>query len=158
MTDNTDQKKEIEVTLSDNKTVVKFNLNQPDTLYDAIITHIIIPYYKLTNDWNETIRRGITEIDVLRRVYEFPKTDFRLELLKKLHKKLGKEIDSLKGLDKIEILFLNMEDYIQDIDDLMKTRVPREEKAHSIGDMISSLNTFEVSELLLYYIEKSLKK
>ena len=81
-----------------------------------------------------------------------PNLDYPKLLLEEIEKKLGHEIDKIQGVDKIEILFLNLDDYTEEINDLMEEgKFSKEEQVRVLGDMISGLNTFEISELLHLY-------
>ena len=152
----------LEIILSDFTTKVHFDPNNPDELFKKIVSHILIPFYTETNDWNESIRKAIKELDFIQMRYELPKgLDYRDHLLHEIEAQLGSTIAELKGVDKIEILFLNMDDYIEEIDEIMKIPADSHEekmkRLHTLGDLLASLNTFEISELLNYYIEKSCK-
>lgn len=149
--------KKFEVVLSDDKTHVEFDPENPNSLFEEIINRILIPYYKDSNDWYKSIRKVLNEIDLLRRRYSLPNIDYRKLLIHQIEKHLA-EIEKIEGLDKIEILFLNMDDYLVEINQIVDSKeLPREDKVKSLGDLIASLNTFELSELMLYFIEKSKK-
>ena len=92
--------------------------------------------------------------------YDLPKGfDYQSHLLLEIEAQLGSTIAEIKGVDQIEILFLNMDDYIAEIDEVMKIPADSHEtkmkRLHTLGDLLASLNTFEISELLNYYIEKA---
>ncbi|MHA1727321.1 MAG: hypothetical protein ACTSWY_01155 [Promethearchaeota archaeon] len=147
-----------EVMLS-NGIKIDFNPNEPDNLFSIIVKKILIPFYKKTNDWYKSIRTSLTEISSMRMRYgdRMPKLDYRKMLLREIEQKLGNEIDNVKGVDKIEVLFLNLDDYIEEIKQLINANFTKEEKMRTLGDLIAGLNTFEISELLMYYIKKSRK-
>ncbi|MBN2155531.1 MAG: hypothetical protein JW776_05775 [Candidatus Lokiarchaeota archaeon] len=152
-----------EIILSDFATKVQFDPNNPHELFKKIVQNILIPFYKETNDWNESIRKVIKELDFIQMRYELPrKKDYRIMLLKEIERQLGSTIAELKGVDTIEILFLNMDDYITEIEDIMKipatTHESKMKRLYTLGDLLASLNTFEISELLNYYIEKACKE
>jgi len=149
-----------EIILSDFTTKVQFDPTNPQELFKMIVDNILIPFYSETNDWNESIRKAINELDFIQKRYTLPKgVDYRSLLLQEIESQLGSKIAEIKGLDKIEILFLNMDDYIVEIDEIMKIPSDSHEgkmrRLHTLGDLLASLNTFEISELLSYYIEKS---
>ena len=149
-----------EIILSDFTTKVQFDPSNPQELFEKIVTNILIPFYSETNDWNESIRKAIKELDFIQMRYNMPKgLDYQVLLLHEIERQLGGKIAELKGLDKIEILFLNMDDYIEEINEIMKIPADDHEskmkRLHTLGDLIASLNTFEISELLNYYIEKA---
>ncbi|MCP4764112.1 MAG: hypothetical protein GY870_20230 [archaeon] len=154
------EKFEKEIMLSDGKTKVLFKLEDPKPFFESIIKCILIPYYKEKNDWNESIRRAIKEVDMMRVYYELPSgIMYHQYLLKEIESKLGNEIDKVEGVDHIEILFLNMDDYVEEISDIMNNKkLERKDKGFVLGNLISGLNTFEISELLLHYIEEAGKK
>ncbi len=121
---------------------------------------VLIPVYKKSNDWNRSIRTALNEISSLRMKYvdKMPKNlDYSKLLLKEIEKKLGHEIDKIQGVDKIEILFLNLDDYTEEIHKLMEGDFSKEERVRVLGDLIAGLNTFEMAELLNHYIMKSRK-
>ncbi len=149
-----------EIILSDFTTRVQFDPSNPKELFEKIVTNILIPFYAETNDWNESIRKAIKELDFIKMRYNMPKgIDYQLLLLREIELQLRSKIAELKNVDKIEILFLNMDDYITEINDIMKIPADDHEgkmkRLHTLGDLLASLNTFEISELLNYYIEKA---
>jgi hypothetical protein len=152
-----------EIILSDFTTKVQFDPSNPKELFEKIVTNILVPFYKETNDWNESIRKVIKELDFIQMRYDMPKgIDYQMELLHEIESHLGSTIAEIKGVDKIEILFLNMDDYIEEIDEIMKipadSHDSKMKRLHTLGDLLASLNTFEISELLNYYVEKSCKE
>lgn len=154
------EKMKKELMLSDGKTKVLFDTDNPQIFFEKVIQAIMIPYYSEKNDWNESIRRAIKEVDMMRVYYDLPSSiRYHQLLLKEIQSKLGTEIDKVEGVDHIEILFLNMDDYIEEITEVMNNQeLERKDKGYVLGNLISGLNTFEISELLLYYIEKGAKK
>ena len=149
-----------EIILSDFTTKVQFDPANPQELFRLIVDKILIPFYSETNDWNESIRKAINELDFVQKRYSLPKgIDYRILLLHEIEAQLGSKIAEIKGVDKIEILFLNMDDYIEEIDEIMLIPADSHEskmkRLHTLGDLLASLNTFEISELLNYYIEKA---
>jgi hypothetical protein len=149
-----------EIILSDFTTKVQFDPSNSDPLFYSIVEKILIPFYKESNDWNESIRRSIKELDFIQMRYDMPKSiDYQDHLLHEIEAQLGSTIAEIKGVDKIEILFLNMDDYIAEIDELMKIPADDHEskmkRLHTLGSLLAGLNTFEISELLNYYITKS---
>jgi len=82
--------------------------SDPDKLFHDVVMLVLIPFYEKSNDWNQSIRTALNEISSLRMKYgdKMPKNlDYSKLLLKEVEKKLGHEIDKIKGVDKIEILF-----------------------------------------------------
>jgi len=147
-----------ELMLSDGSKVV-FDPEAPSALFKEIVMKILIPFYSESNDWYQSIRTALTEIASLRMRYgnKMPNIDYRSLLLKEIEGNLGDEIDKIKGVDQIEILFLNLDDYTEEISDLIKEDITEKELIRAIGDLIAGLNTFEMSELLFHYIKKSMK-
>ena len=146
---------EIEITLS-NGTKFTINPENPKALFEEIIKNLLIPFYKDTNDWNESIRSAINAMDYIRKtVKDLPTMNYRELLLKEIKDKLGNEIENIEGVDKIEILFLNMDDYTEEIHTIMTAAdLDRENKVRSVGDLIAGLNGFEMSELMYHYLKK----
>jgi hypothetical protein len=149
-----------EIVLSDFTTKVQFDPLNPQPLFSSIVHNILIPFYKESNDWNESIRKSIRELDFIQMRYRMPKgIDYQDMLLHEIEIQLKSTIAEIKGVDKIEILFLNMDDYIVEINDIMQmpadTHESKMKRLHALGDLLASLNTFEISELLNYYIEKA---
>ena len=90
---------------------VEFDEKAPITLYEIIISEVLIPKYKDNKDWNLTINIILEEINELISKYELdPK--LKLGLLNQVETHLDKDIEELTGTDKIEILFLNMDQII----------------------------------------------
>jgi hypothetical protein len=147
-----------ELMLSDGSKV-DFNPEAPNNLFKEIVMKILIPFYSGSNDWYQSIRTALTEIASLRMRYgdKMPNIDYRNMLLKEIESSLGNEIDKIKGVDQIEILFLNLDDYTEEISELMKEDITEKELIRAIGDLIAGLNTFEMSELLFHYIKKSMQ-
>ena len=141
---------------------IKINIDpsDPDKLFHDVVMLVLIPFYEKSNDWNQSIRTALNEISSLRMRYgdKMPKNlDYSKLLLKEVEKKLGHEIDKIKGVDKIEILFLNLDDYTEEIHKLMEGDFSKEERVRVLGDLIAGLNSFEMAELLNHYIKKSRK-
>lgn len=137
---------------------ISIDPKEPKKLFHDVVIKVLIPYYEKSNDWNRSIRTALNEISTLRMRYgnKMPNLDYPKLLLEEIEKKLGHEIDKIQGVDKIEILFLNLDDYTEEINDLMEEgKFSKEEQVRVLGDMISGLNTFEISELLIHYIRKS---
>ena len=98
-----------EIILSDFTTKVLFDPSNPDSLFHSIVEYILIPFYKESNDWNESIRKSIKELDFIQMRYDMPKgVDYINHLLHEIEAQLGSTIAEIKGVDKIEILFLKI--------------------------------------------------
>ncbi|MHA1338991.1 MAG: hypothetical protein ACTSRZ_07150 [Promethearchaeota archaeon] len=139
---------------------ISFTLpKEPNSMFRAIVKEILIPYYAKTNDWNASLRYVVNIVDFIRKIHPMPNIDYRLGLLSEIENQLGNEIAQLKGVDKIEILFLNLDDYTEEIHKIMTNpNLSKEERVQQIGDLIIPLTTFEISELLYHYISKVYEK
>jgi hypothetical protein len=147
-----------EVTLS-NGTSISIDPDKPKEMFKTIVKDVLIPFYKESNDWNESIRKAINVLDFIRSFHNLPNVDYRQKLLDEIEKDLKEDIDKMEGVDKIEILFLNMDDYLEEIDKIMKSAdLTKADRVRAIGDLAADLNGFEISELLFHYVEKAYKK
>jgi len=130
-------------------TEVDFDKKAPTTLFELIISEILIPKYKENADWNLSLNIIIEEMNRLIIKYDLnPK--LKLGLLNDVEEHLDKDIEELTGVDKIEILFLNMDDYVEDIRKLMLAGKDKEELRTSMAQLIMPLTLFELSELFIY--------
>ena len=136
---------------------VSFEESDPTTLYESIISEVLIPKYKDNKDWNLTINIILEEINELISQYELdPK--LKLGLLNQVEKHLDKEIQELTGTDKIEILFLNMEDYIEDIEKLIISGKDKQELRTDMANLIFPLTVFELGELFIFLGKRAFLK
>lgn len=123
-----------------------------DALYQAIVTDLMLPYYQESNDWPETIKKGLSEIKAIAKQYSalgLDKNKARSALLEVVQGKLGNEIAELPGVDKIEILFLDLDDYMQDIESIIRgNESPKEIRFH-ITNLIQGLTEFELGEIIV---------
>ena len=86
---------------------IEFDDKAPNTLFEIIISELLIPRYKENKDWNLSLNIIIEEMNRLISKYSLdPK--LKLGLLNQVEEHLDKDIAELTGTDKIEILFLNM--------------------------------------------------
>ncbi|MFX0037537.1 MAG: hypothetical protein ACFE9I_18090 [Candidatus Hermodarchaeota archaeon] len=128
---------------------VDFDKKAPNTLYEVIISEILIPKYKENADWNLSLNIIIEEMNHLIIKYDLnPK--LKLGLLNQVEEHLDKDIEELTGVDKIEILFLNMDDYVEDIRNLILAGKTKEDLRTSMAQIITPLTLFELSELFIY--------
>ena len=128
---------------------LEFDDKAPETLFEVIISDILIPRYKENKDWNLSLNIIIEEMNRLISKYELdPK--LKLGLLNQVEKHLDKDIEELTGTAKIEILFLNMDDYVEDIKKLITAGKEKEELRHDMAQMIFSLTLFELGELFIF--------
>ena len=138
-------------------TEIDFDKKAPSTLYELIISDILIPKYKENADWNLSLNIIIEEMNSLIKKYELtPK--LKLGLLNKVEEHLDKDIEELTGVDKIEILFLNMDDYVEDIKKLILAGQSKEELRTNLANMIVPLTIFELSELFIFLGKKTFLK
>ncbi|MCK4779845.1 MAG: hypothetical protein KAT57_06655, partial [Candidatus Lokiarchaeota archaeon] len=135
----------------------EFDKKAPNTLFELIISEILIPKYKENADWNLSLNIIIEEMNNLIIKYKLnPK--LKLGLLNKVEDHLDKDIEELTGVDKIEILFLNMDDYVEDIKTLILAGKDKEDLRTSMAQMIMPLTLFELSELFIYLGKRTFLK
>jgi hypothetical protein len=138
-------------------TEVDFDKQAPTTLFEIIISEILIPKYKENADWNLSLNIIIEEMNKLITKYELsPK--LKLGLLNDVETHLDKDIQELAGVDKIEILFLNMDDYVEDIRTLILSGRDKEELRTDMANLIMPLTLFELAELFIYLGKRTFLK
>lgn len=138
-------------------TEVDFDKKAPTTLFEIIISEILIPKYKENADWNLSLNIIIEEMNKLIMRYGIsPK--LKLGLLNDVEEHLDKDIQELTGVDKIEILFLNMDDYVEDIRTLILSGRDKEELRTDMANMIMPLTIFELAELFIYLGKRTFLK
>lgn len=138
-------------------TEMDFDRDAPNTLFELIISEILIPKYKENADWNLSLNIIIEEMNNLIMKYELtPK--LKLGLLNKVEEHLDKDIEELTGVDKIEILFLNMDDYVEDIGKLILAGQSKEDLRTKMANVIMPLTIFELTELFIYLGKKTFLK
>ncbi|MFX1532120.1 MAG: hypothetical protein ACFFBC_13475, partial [Promethearchaeota archaeon] len=138
-------------------TEVDFDKKAPTTLFEIIISEILIPKYKENADWNLSLNIIIEEMNKLIIKYDLnPK--LKLGLLNDVEAHLDKDIEELTGVDKIEILFLNMDDYVEDIRTLILAGKDKEELRTDMANLIMPLTLFELSELFIYLGKRTFLK
>jgi len=136
---------------------VEFDEKAPITLFEIIISEILIPRYKENKDWNLSINIILEEINHLISAHELdPK--LKLGLLNQVEKHLDKDIEELTGTAKIEILFLNMDDYVEDIQKLITAGKNKEDLRHDMAQLIFPLTIFELGELFIYLGKRAFLK
>jgi hypothetical protein len=136
---------------------VEFDEQEPITLYEKIISEVLIPKYKDNKDWNLTINIILEEINELISKYELDPT-LKIGLLNQVETHLDKEIQELTGCDKIEILFLNMDDYVEDIEKLIISGKDKQELRNDMANLIFPLTVFELGELFIYLGKRAFLK
>ncbi|MFX1323371.1 MAG: hypothetical protein ACFE8N_00325 [Promethearchaeota archaeon] len=138
-------------------TEIEFDEKAPKTLFELIISEILIPKYKENADWNLSLNIIIEEMNRLIIKHALsPK--LKLGLLNDVEHHLDKDIQELAGVDKIEILFLNMDDYVEDIRTLILAGKDKEELRTDMANLIMPLTLFELSELFIYMGKRTFLK
>ncbi|MFX1503365.1 MAG: hypothetical protein ACFFDH_20550 [Promethearchaeota archaeon] len=136
---------------------VDFDKKAPNTLFEMIISEILIPKYKENADWNLSLNIIIEEMNRLIIKHDInPK--LKLGLLNQVEEHLDKDIEELTGVDKIEILFLNMDDYVEDIRKIILAGKNKEDLRTSMAQLIMPLTLFELSELFIYLGKRTFLK
>ena len=140
-----------------NGSEVEFDEKVPQTLFEIIISDVLIPKYKDNQDWNLTINIILEEINELISKYELePK--LKIGLLNQVETHLDKDIEELTGCDKIEILFMNMDDYVEDIEKLITAGKDKQDLRHDMANLIFPLTVFELGELFIYLGKRAFLK
>jgi len=75
-----------------------------------------------------------------------------------VEKHLDKDIQELTGVDKIEILFLNLDDYLEDIKNLIVAGLDKQELRTDMANLIYPLTIFELGELFIFLGKKAFLK
>ncbi|MFX0059451.1 MAG: hypothetical protein ACFE85_12180 [Candidatus Hodarchaeota archaeon] len=136
---------------------MEFDEKAPTTLFEIIISDILIPRYKENKDWNLSLNIIIEEMNRLISKYELdPK--LKLGLLNQVEKHLDKDIEELTGTAKIEILFLNMDDYVEDIKKLICAGKNKQDLRNDMARMVFPLTLFELAELFIFLGKRAFLK
>ena len=136
---------------------VEFDKQAPKTLFEVIISDILIPKYKDNKDWNLTLNIVIEEMNRLISEYDLsPK--LKLGLLNDIEEHLDKDIEELTGVAKIEILFINMEDYVEDIKKLILAGQDKQTLRTNMAKLVQPLTLFELGELFIYLGKRAFLK
>ncbi len=142
------------VTLSTGK-VIQFEEGKFETLMQTLIQEILIPHYKLNNDWPEAIQTTIKEAKRAFKLANMDNYDAGLICLESIEKATGKEIAELTGhVNTVEILFQDVEDYLQEIKKIMNANNSEEKLRLELAKLIEKLNRFEIVELVLALASK----
>ncbi len=136
---------------------VEFDDKAPTTLFEIIISDILIPKYKENADWNLSLNIIIEEMNKLIIKYDL-NPNLKLGLLNDVEEHLDKDIEELTGVDKIEILFLNMDDYVEDIRTLILSGRDKEELRTDMANLVMPLTLFELAELFIYLGKRTFLK
>ncbi|RLI65331.1 MAG: hypothetical protein DRO88_04885 [Promethearchaeia archaeon] len=126
-----------------------------DKCYQEFIDAYIKPYYKESNDWNKTLKRSIKEIERLSNILQLSRKKVIQGLLESLENRLHTDIADLNGVDKIEILFESIDDYVETIQKLVQEESNPEEIRLNVSELVENLNLFEIAELLIHFAKKS---
>jgi len=136
---------------------LEFDKDAPITLFEIMISEILIQKYKENADWNLTLNIIIEEMNHLITEYDLePK--LKLGLLNQIEEHLDKDIEELTGVAKIEILFLNMEDYVEDIEKLITAGLDKEELRHKMARLAQPLTLYELGELFIFLGKRAFLK
>ncbi len=134
---------------------ITLDKDNPKKMYDEIITKFVKPFYEESNDWNVTIKNAITQIERISQIMNLSKGDSIEAFLVELEQRLHKDFEDLAGTDKIEILFEALDDYVENMAEIIESSGTKEEIRLRIAKLVENLNLFEMSELLLYYAKKN---
>jgi len=136
---------------------LEFDINAPITLFEILISEILIPKYKENADWNLTLNIILEEVNRLITEYDLdPK--LKLGLLNQIEEHLDKDIEELTGVAKIEILFLNMEDYVEDIEKLITAGLDKQVLRLQMARLAQPLTLFELGELFIFLGKRAFLK
>lgn len=138
------------ITLS-NGAEISLDSDDMDKNFSLFIDKFLIPYFKETNDWNKTIKFSITEIERVSSIFHLSKGEIISKFLKNIESRLPSDIAELTGLDKIEILFENIDDYVESMITIVSSDESQEEVRLKIAKLVENLNLFEISELFIYF-------
>jgi len=136
---------------------LEFDKKAPHTLFEVIISDILIPKYKENADWNLTLNIVLEEMNRLISEYNL-KPKLKIGLLNQIEAHLDKDIEELTGVAKIEILFINMEDYVEDIEKLIIAGLDKPELRHQMAHLIQPLTLFELGELFIFLGKRAFLK
>ena len=134
-----------------------FESSAPITLFEILISEILIPKYKENADWNLTLNIILEEMNRLISEYELDPR-LKLGLLNQIEEHLDKDIEELTGVAKIEILFLNMEDYVEEIEKLITAGLDKEELRLQMARLAQPLTLFELGELFIFLGKRAFLK
>ncbi len=142
------------VKLSTGKTI-EFEEGKFENLMKTLIQEILIPHYKLNNDWPEAIQTTIKEAKRIFKLANMDNYDAGLICLESIEEATGKEIAELTGhVNTVEILFQDVEDYLQEIKKIMNANNSEEKLRLELAKLIEKLNRFEIVELVLALASK----
>ena len=82
----------------------------------------------------------------------------KLGLLNDIEDHLDKDIEELTGVAKIEILFINMEDYVEDIKRLILSGQDKQTLRTNMAKLAQPLTLFELGELFIFLGKRAFLK
>ncbi len=126
-------------------------------LFELMISEILIPKYKETDDWNLSINVILEEINRLIKKHDL-KPMIKMALLNEVENHLDKDIEEITGVAKIEILFMNMDDYLEDIKTIILSGLDKQEVRDRMAGLITPLTLFELGELFIFLGKKAFLK
>jgi len=136
---------------------VDYDEQAPITLYETIISEVLIPKYKDNKDWNLTINIILEEMNEIISKYELdPK--LKIGLLNQVETHLDKDIEELTGCDKIDSLFMKRDDFVEDIEKLIISGKDKQELRNDMANLIFPLTVFELGELFIYLGKRAFLK
>ena len=137
-----------------NGTTIALDPENVEKFLGEFIDVFLKPLYLQNNDWNKAIKTSIMEIERISSIYHISKGQSIDNMLKMIDTRLAKDISELPGVDKIEILFENIEDIVEDIHTAIKMSSSQEEARLTVAKLAENLNLFEISELLIHFAKK----
>lgn len=145
--------KKIQVKLSNGEVLP---LNPADTLefFNLFLEKFLKPHYLKKNDWNATVKECITEIDHISMIHGLSRNELIQNLLNTIEDHLPLDISNLTGVDKVEILFLNLDDIVGEIRKAVIEEPTQEMIRLRVSKIVEGLNLFETAELLIHYAKK----
>ena len=144
----------IKITLVTGKNI-EFEEGKFEPLMKALIQEILIPHYKLHNDWPEAIQTTIKEAKRIFKIANMDNYDAGLICLNSIEEATGKEIAELTGhVNTVEILFQDVEDYLEEIHKIINANYSEEKLRLELAKLIEKLNRFEIVELVIALASK----
>lgn len=140
-----------------NGVTLYLNLEDSNPFFAQFIEKFLKPLYLKSNDWNASIKEAINECERISVLYNLKRGDLISSLLSNIEGRLARDIAELTGVDKIEIIFEGIEDYVSDITKAVQAGTSQEEIRMRVSSLVQNLNLFEISELLIFFA-KGFKK
>ena len=119
--------------------------------FSMFIDKFLIPFFKKSNDWNKTIKSSISEIERITTIFHLSRGEIISKFLQNIESRLPSDIAELTGLDKIEILFENIDDYVENMKAIVSSGESQEGIRLKIAKLVENLNLFEISELFIHF-------